>query len=283
MRTSDQTRLVLLLLPPLLAGLVLGANQTRAGAYLSWPLSISYWVSISLVTWWLLAIGTAAARWFLRPWSPPEWVSWLVGAIAGSLAARPLIYAIASVLRPMMEAPILREMPPLAPTLAFFAYYVTNWSVVIIMWLAACWLADRWNPNSSQRSPTMTGEGPTEAGPAGQAWENHGFLSRIPPSLGRTILALHSEDHYVRVYTDRGETLVLAAISDAIRAVEAAGTAGNRVHRSWWVATAAVARSEASGRKLAVHLSNGIEVPISQTYREVAKISGLIPSGAKAG
>ncbi|NJS14102.1 MAG: LytTR family transcriptional regulator [Sphingopyxis sp.] len=209
-------------------------------------------------------------------------MSWLVGAIAGSLAARPLIYGVASVLRPMMEAPVLREMPPLTPTFAFFAYYLTNWSVVIIMWLAACWLASRWRRDASRPAPMAGSETKADAGPTEQVWESHGFLSRIPPALGRTVLALHSEDHYVRVFTERGEALVLAAISDAIRAVEAAGTAGHRVHRSWWVATAAVARSEATGRKLAVHLSNGVEVPVSQTYREVVRISGLIPSGANA-
>ncbi len=277
----DKKGLALLFLPPLFVGIILGANQTRAGAYLPWLLSIGYWVTLSLVTWWLLALGTMAARLMLRPWSPPAWFCWLTGAVLGSLAARPLIYAIASALRPFMEAPMLREMPPTTLTLEFLWYYLTNWSVIIFMWLSACWLEAKWRSDEAlHTAPTP------EAGLSNQAvtiWETQSFLSRIPPNLGREILALHSEDHYVRVYTQEGDTLLLAAISDAVQAVESSGQLGQRVHRSWWIANAAVSGSKIRDRRTIIFLKNGIEVPVSQTYREVARLSGLLnatPQGA---
>lgn len=266
----------MLVAPPVLVGIVLGANQTRAGAYMPWLLSIAYWVSISLVTWWLLALGTYLARFLMRPWSPPEWLGWLVGAIAGSLAARPVIYAVAYIFLPFMQEPVLREMLPTAPTLEFLRHYLTNWSVIIIMWMAACWLEAKWRRIAPAQE---TGKAPQEATALSQQarlWENDAFLSRIPPALGREILALHSEDHYVRVYTGQGDALILAAISDAVRGAEAGGCAGVRVHRSWWVANGAVSASHLRGRKMIVLLTNGLEVPVSQTYRELARMSGML-------
>jgi hypothetical protein len=272
----DKTTLVLLIVPPFLAGVVLGANQTRAGAYLPWLLSIGYWVTISVVTWLMLGFGTVAARLLLRPWSPSAWLCWLVGAVAGSLAARPLIYTTASIFRPLMEAPVLREMPPVAPTAEFLGYYITNWSVIIIMWLTACWLEAKWRSDPTRISNMVAPALERIDEHRADIWASDGFLSRIPPALGRNILALHSEDHYVRVYTRQGDALILAAISDAVRALELSGCLGLRVHRSWWVANGAISGSELRGRKMIVSLENGIEVPVSQTYREIAKVSGLV-------
>lgn len=272
----DRKGLALLLLPPLFFGIILGANQTRAGAYLPWFLSIGYWITLSLVTWWLLALGTMAARLMLRPWSPPAWLCWLTGAVLGSLVARPLIYAIAATLRPFMQAPMLREMPPTTLTLEFLYYYLTNWSVIIIMWLSACWLEAKWRRDVAHYQPMPFSGSPQTDGAANLAWETQSFLNRIPPALGREILALHSEDHYVRVYTREGEALILAAISHAVRAVESSRCPGQRVHRSWWVANDGISRCEMRGRRMVVSLDNGLEVPVSQTYREIAKLSGLL-------
>ncbi len=278
----DRTTLALLIVPPLLAGIVLGANQTRAGAYLPWLLSIGYWVTISLITWLSFAVGTFAARGLLRPWSPPAWWCWLVGAVAGSLVARPLIYSTAAIFRPLMQAPVLREMPPVALTTEFFVYYITNWSVIIIMWLAACWLAEKWRRDASPSADSLAPHWAEGDGQSADKWGNDAILSRIPPALGRDVLALHSEDHYVRVYTRQGDALILAAISDAVRTLELNGYHGQRVHRSWWVANGAIAGSEVRGRKLMVSLANGIEVPISQTYREIVKASGLVGAARQA-
>jgi LytTr DNA-binding domain len=273
----DRIGRILLVGPPLLAGLVLGANQTRAGAYMPWLLSISYWVTISLLTWWCLAIGTMAARWLLRPWSTPEWVNWVIGAVAGSLAARPMIYSVAELMLPLMEAPALRKMRPVTLTPDFLLYYLTNWSVVIIMWLLACWVAGAWREKSRQRLPAIETQGADrDERLHTDPWETDPFLTRIPPALGRDVLALHAEDHYVRVYTATGDILLLAAMAEAIKIIERNGCPGFRVHRSWWIAQGSVIGSTVRGRQTVVTLANKIEIPVSQTYREVVRMSGLL-------
>jgi LytTr DNA-binding domain len=275
MTTLDRQQLATLLGPPLFAGLVLGANQTRAGAFLSWPLSIGYWIAISVATWLLFAAATQVARLVLRPWSPPRWATWFVGAIVGSLAARPAIYEIATLFRPLMDGPALRQMPPATLTLGFVSYYITNWSVIIAMWMLASWAADRWRAHSVRNAEGATAPD-TIAVQSGITSRPVGFLGRLPPALGRDVLALQSEDHYVRVFTRLGDTLILTSFSDAIETLGLNGLAGQRVHRSWWIADGAVSESGTHGRRSFARLANGIEVPISQTYRETTRLSGIL-------
>ncbi|GGF65100.1 hypothetical protein GCM10007301_26120 [Azorhizobium oxalatiphilum] len=100
-----------------------------------------------------------------------------------------------------------------------------------------------------------------------QAFAN-GLMGRLPPHLRGRMIALEMEDHYARVHTDRGSGLILMRLGDAM--AEAAPTPGRQVHRSWWVADAAVASFERVGRTGQVRLSNGLTAPVSQRYlREV--------------
>jgi hypothetical protein len=99
------------------------------------------------------------------------------------------------------------------------------------------------------------------------------FLDRLPSRLGRQLLALSAEDHYLRVHTAQGDDLLLCRLSEA--EAELAGFPGLRVHRSWWVARAAVTGGRRLGEKQVLTLSNGLEVPVSRTYLQAARAAGL--------
>ncbi len=90
------------------------------------------------------------------------------------------------------------------------------------------------------------------------------LLDRLPPRLGRNLLCLQMEDHYVRVHTDRGSELVLMPLKAAMAEVQ--GIDGMQVHRSWWVARAAVVETVQQGRNLGLRLSNGIQAPVSRSF-----------------
>lgn len=100
------------------------------------------------------------------------------------------------------------------------------------------------------------------------------FLRRIPPRLGTGLLSLSAEDHYVRVTTHAGSDLVLCRLSDAV--AELAPGLGERVHRSWWVAKAAVASVERQNGKISLALVNGETVPVSQSYVPALKSAGWL-------
>ena len=88
------------------------------------------------------------------------------------------------------------------------------------------------------------------------------LLARLSPRLGHDVLALQGEDHYVRVHTTLGSELLLMRLGDAVE--ELGGMAGERVHRSWWVAREAVAEARMNGRRACLTLSNGVEAPVSR-------------------
>jgi hypothetical protein len=90
------------------------------------------------------------------------------------------------------------------------------------------------------------------------------LLSRLPNRLGKEIVALEAEDHYLRVHTAVGSDLVLMRLSDAIAAV--APDLGLQVHRSWWVAQDAICEIVRSEQRIQLRLKNGLLVPVGRTY-----------------
>ena len=72
------------------------------------------------------------------------------------------------------------------------------------------------------------------------------ILRQLPPALGRDLLALEMEDHYLRIHTNIGSDLILLRLRDAM--AELGPKRGRQVHRSWWVAEGAVASTERGAR-----------------------------------
>lgn len=73
--------------------------------------------------------------------------------------------------------------------------------------------------------------------------------------------------------TDRGKTLLLLRLSDAIN--ETAGEAGVQIHRSHWVALAAVSKVVRAQGKLFVELPDGRRLPVSRSFLAAAREAGI--------
>ncbi|MEM9302897.1 MAG: LytTR family DNA-binding domain-containing protein [Pseudomonadota bacterium] len=100
---------------------------------------------------------------------------------------------------------------------------------------------------------------PDEAAPA----QSPAFMARLPVRLRQgTLRALCAEGHYVRAWTDQGSDLVLFRLKDAVR--ELAGIEGMQVHRSWWVARAAIIGSRRDKGRLWLVLEGDIRAPVSR-------------------
>jgi hypothetical protein len=112
-----------------------------------------------------------------------------------------------------------------------------------------------------------------QTGPASDAGEVR-LLRRIDPDLRGTLLTISVRDHYVDVETSAGKSSILMRLSDAI--VEADPVDGAQVHRSHWVAWAAVVGVERVGGKLFVRLKSGQSVPVGKNHREKLARRGLI-------
>lgn len=101
------------------------------------------------------------------------------------------------------------------------------------------------------------------------------FLERLPVKLrGAEIWAVESEDHYLRLHTSLGQDLILLRLSDAVAELE--GIEGAQVHRSWWVARAAIAEARRGDGRATLTLKDGAEVPVSRTYARQLRERGWI-------
>jgi hypothetical protein len=108
-------------------------------------------------------------------------------------------------------------------------------------------------------------------------------VSAVPhPLAGITdpVLCLQMEDHYVRVHRASGSTLELLPLQDAI--VRFGGAGGLQVHRSWWVAGAAIAGAERDARNWRLRLTNGLTVPIARNRVVEARALGWIGKEAES-
>ncbi len=109
-------------------------------------------------------------------------------------------------------------------------------------------------PGAFTRQPEMK-SGETLSGPA--------LLRRLPPRLaGARVYAVRSEDHYLKVFTSRGEDLILMRLSDAIAELD--GLEGAQTHRSWWVAREAVQGVEREGDRVYLKIEGDGRVPVSR-------------------
>ncbi len=164
-----------------------------------------------------------------------------------------------------------------------------TWLVIHVPWLVRLDLSVHPAPlvgssrTSVANAPTkhlesVPGEPPpaaTSATASREAGDDAGqaFFRRLPRALGRDLIALSSELHYLRVRTSAGETLVLCSLKDAIE--ELGPDLGLRVHRSHWVARRHVARVRREGRGLVCVLSDGAVIPVSRgSQRDVLETFG---------
>lgn len=103
--------------------------------------------------------------------------------------------------------------------------------------------------------------------------------SKLPHHLGREIVALRAQDHYLEVTTPKGRCMVLMRLGDAVRDLD--GVRGMQVHRSWWISLAHVARTEKGANGPEVVMTTGERIPVGRSYR--AAFRAAMASGSAAG
>ena len=86
-------------------------------------------------------------------------------------------------------------------------------------------------------------------------------------------------DHYVEIHTDRGSELVLMRFGDALK--ELGGAEGMQVHRSHWIARAAVRKIVRRAGRTVAFLENGAEVPVSRRYARALSDANWVLAGCR--
>lgn len=110
------------------------------------------------------------------------------------------------------------------------------------------------------------GAPPPEAAPPDELVE---FWSRIPGRLGRDLVALSAELHYVRVYTTEGDTLILFPFGRAVDVLQDQN--GMQIHRSHWVALNQIDEVVSRDGRVTCQMIGGLTLPVSRSYRAALK------------
>ncbi len=218
-----------------------------------------YWAVVVLTTYVAGQGATTLAIQWLRPRIGQKWPRLVVGSLAGALPVTLILVIINTIA-------FGRFQPDDIVKLWLYATIVT---VIVVLVLTA--LGD------ALRGQTGTAAAPPEGQPAvnSPAVDPAApILERVPlPQRGR-LLALVVEDHYVDIMTDKGKTLVLMRLADAMR--ETGDIPGLQIHRSHWVATGAVVKVHRTDGKLTLELSNGLRLPVSRGFMPAVKAAGLV-------
>lgn len=219
----------------------------------------AFWLFLSLLTalqWTLVAA-------LLPDIGKPGWAQKIARPLAVLITLAPICgieYAAAT------KAIGLLQGVPFADMSISLAEYFLGWGVVLTL-PAALIVNARATPLDSML-PSRVGcsDGP----PSGDA----DIQEKLPVSLRGSIIALKAEDHYVRVFTNKGDTLVLMRFADAVSRLEH----GLQVHRSYWVRENAVATLVRKDKRHELCLTNGLFVPVSRAYERAVR--ALVERGA---
>lgn len=94
------------------------------------------------------------------------------------------------------------------------------------------------------------------------------LYERLPEVLGRDIVAISSDLHYLNVYTTLGKTMILGSLKYY---AEALVDSGMQVHRANWVAKKHIAKVHITTTDAYCVMTNGLKVAISRNKRKEVK------------
>lgn len=284
---------------PTLLGFLLGWLQVGRAA--GWPreVSLAYWIGVALLSTGLLALATAVVALGLRRVRAPLWVTLLAGQLVGGVL---LVDPVLAAWRMLLRASLLPTLVESSTTGlgALLQRLPSN----ALLWLGLNLLffhvlrMPRFGyppPGSEAQAASPAGPATPPGAPAVPPPLEHGspvgamaeagpgpagmppFMERVRPGRRGTVLALEADGHYLHVHTDAGSDMVLYRLSDAMR--ELGVDAGAQVHRSWWVAAGALSTER---RRDSLRLVNGLEVPVSRSYRLAARERGWLAGNGES-
>jgi hypothetical protein len=201
------------------------------------PLRLAYWSIVVFTTFWIgFPTSFTAANWVEARGIPARW-SIALGAAAATL---PVALWLAILHAVMFSDPVPGEFFRLLP------------------YVCAISLGSAYLFEAIERR-----DGPVAPGDAA-ASDPPDWLDRLPPTLGRNLVLLQAQDHYLRAVTPLGETLLRGSIGEAS---EALGDLGVRVHRSWWVSRSAITACKYRGGAPVLILQTQHAVPVGRSFR----------------
>lgn len=253
----------------------LALSEPSASEGLGLPARLAFWlahVASALVLFELAQINLGRIALFER--LPPLLLVMAVGVVGAFLFA---VFNLLLLDRIAFLGGDLAESEPIS-ILGLVAELRDSGATSVLFWVLLnsprlIMIAQQQDAENADEGPTgvqvnpqdIASEPPNESGPLLD------LVSRLPRRIGTDIVAISAELHYLRVYTNIGEALILMSFGRAVDAL--AVVPGQTIHRSHWVALAHVVTLEASGNRVSCRLDTGLVLPVSRTYRATLRAS----------
>lgn len=237
------------------------------GTFGSLPLlpRVAYWTAIAILTY---VTGLATVYFAVAALFRPNSTSAFAYLVAGALAGVPVAAIVCGLNNQLFGEPATwRE------TLELSLYCVAIAAVVSL--LVAVFSIPRETNKAEAEAEALASAAsmPAAARPSQPDMQRPAILDRLPVEKRGRLAYMSMQDHYVDVHTDKGGTLVLMRLADAM--TETQGVSGLQVHRSHWVALDAVAAAVRREGRLFLRMADGTELPVSRPYMAAVREAGL--------
>lgn len=238
---------------------------------------VRQWIPLQGV-WLVLGVCSHLVSRMLARWRPGLLAISAIAALIGLLANGPISLIPDYLLRPYLlpDSEFFPLLPYRFEDPLYLGKAVLAYLQIMISWFGANYFLLKFlgiprfgigavAPEQRAAPSSFNADDESAPDPTQQAIAASILCEKLPAHIGTDILALRSEEHYLRVYTSQGDALVLFRLADAIR--DLAHLDGMQVHRSYWVRRSAIDRVEKSGRTYQLTLSNAQQVPVSRTFK----------------
>jgi hypothetical protein len=223
---------------------------------------LAYWIAIVVLTY---VAGLATVHLVVAVFFRPRTARLAPYLVAGAVAGLPVAAIVVG-----LNSQLFGEPSNLRAALVLTAYCVAISAIVSV--LVALFSIPQAGPEAAEteaaaaaHAAPVTSLPPEPRRPA--------ILDRLPVHLRGKLAYMSMQDHYVDVHTDKGSTLVLMRLADAI--AETGGVVGLQIHRSHWVASAAVTAAVRRDGRLLLRMTDGAELPVSRSYMAAVQQAGL--------
>lgn len=267
---------------PAFVGIYGGLNNWEIQQTAGYGVSLMFYLAHSFIPWWITCLSSSFLMWAMNGIKPPPLAIMIPGSLIGCVLTLPYTNWITSLFERAWPSSMLSlGGVPAHPWSGDFLEYMIR---ATVMWVVVNFVFDRFVGLPRYRYEIPRGyEDP--AGTAAEANKTESetaalpaFITRLPVRISvEEVLAIKAEQHYIRIMTPAREHMILYRFSDAISQLDA--ELGMQVHRSWWVAHAAIDGLQQSAKKLLIVLNSGREVPVSAPYqgmlKELARSKGI--------
>jgi DNA-binding LytR/AlgR family response regulator len=212
-----------------------------------------YWAAISLVTW---PMGMGCSIYFgvgLYQRGIPEWIARIIGGLIGGIPIGFFVWAINKYIAG-------NDIGTLEDLVRLIGYTTIISAAVSILYYLIESSVRPEGQSTSLANGSIASHVQTTTSP---------FFARLPVELGKDLISLQAQDHYIKVMTSKGSEMILMRLSDAEKELET--VPGIRTHRSWWVSHKHIQETERENEKTSIILSNGEKVPVSRTYAKAVR------------